>query len=487
MNDTRLGCGLAVMIALVCSIAIEMPAEAGVIFDTVRSTSLAIPEGVSAQGRLLIAEDGEVFLLSVSQDFAEVLGVELGSETPSRYSYAHMGLPVVPSEASFGPDGDILLRGTTMPNVLDPYGITVRMTREGEVVWEQPDEAFSASEDYLGIYEAAVGPVVWGPFSQRVMVFTRSNFQVAPVSQGSLLFEFNGDVRVPSVTFGSQFIGATLNNALTTPDGKFLVYYFSENDRGTRFFTYDGLGNQEFFEPEGGDWTKREVYSVDYDDNDNLILLWDDLEDSSDRTTAKLTKLDPEGKLLWETDLSGSITLEIADPEAMEIRDEPFDLLTPTFMVVGTEEIVLLRQVGEGFFFDVRSSEDGEPLGFFDFFALTENTVIDLAFLSGSTRTYLAATVNAEEPGKTSLLEIELDFNATPVVIGGGTNNDPGPENPGPGDDPFPVEDMREPVPEVPSCICTQQNTRPGMPGFFGLLCFGLIVCLRGARRRKDR
>lgn len=467
------------------------PALAGVEFETVQITDVEKPEGVSPGGGLVISPEGKVVLLGAGPDGAYMTPLTLGQGSDGDIVYNVEDVPVAPSSAIFGPGGDLLMRGTVQVEPPgEPVGVTARFSLDGELVWEQLDGAFSDDEDYLGIYVGEAGPIAWSPIAQRVLIFTASSFEVAPVSQGTMLFEFNGDVRVPSVTFGNEFIGATLNNALTTPDGKFLIYYFSQNDRGTRFFIYDGIQTVSIFEPEGGDWASREVFHVEYDPSQNLILHWVDLADSGDNTKARLTKLDPEGKLLWESDLAGSLSIEIADPETEMIETLPFDMLRPVFMVAAAEEVVLLRQVGPNFFFDVRDGATGEPLGFFDFFALTENAVFDLAFLNGSDREYLLSTAKSGDDGPiTQIVQVRLTLNDQPVVIGENTdnngvvdgNNDAvGNNDGGPLVDP---EAEPEDVPDVPDCGCVTPGRAPRRAPLLLVVCLGVVVL--GLRRRR--
>ena len=434
-------------------------AWAGAGFEVAETTTVQIPEGANPGARFLIDEAGAVFMTTVGAEGTWVLPVTLGEGADGAWSYQHEGLRVEPVSFAFGPGGDLLLRGNATPETNDPpFGVTARVTRAGEPVWETSDLLFAGDSEFLGTYAEAVGPVVWSPLAQRAMVFSTSSFEVAPVSQASMLFELNGQVRDASVTFGDQYIGATLNNALRTPSGKFLVYYFSQNDRGTRFYLYNGVSTIEAFRPEGGDWTKRAVYFVRYDFAGNLILIWNDLADDADPvlgvTRTKMTKLDPDGKLLWETDLSGSISVDVIDPVLMMPATEQVDLLRPVFVVVGAQEVVLLRQAGQGFFFDVRSSSDGAPKGFIDFFSLTEDGVYDFAYLNGSQGRYLLSTVNEDDPTVNQVLAVDLVLNDTPVAIGPNVNNGPAPNNSGAannGGGPLVDPDADPETPDIPT------------------------------------
>jgi hypothetical protein len=443
-------------------------AWAGVGFDRVQVTEVSVPSGALPSAALVTDEEGAVFLLSNPPGGAVFLiPVTLGEGAGEAIKYEYGEEPVALGSWTFGPEGDFLLRGNTLTPEGEPLGVTARVTRQGEVKWEVPDSNFSGSEEFIGRYVQATGPVVWSPIAQRALVFTEASFDVAPVSQGTMLFEFNGDVRDPSVLFGEEYIGATLNNALRTPQGKFLVYYYSQNDRGTRFYIYDGVSNISLFTPEGGDWGRRVVYQVQYDPSQNLILLWNELDDESNPIASRLTKLDPEGKLLWEVDLSGSIPLEVEDPVTGLPVQMSFDLLRPVFLVAAEGEVVLLRQAGEGFFFDVRAGDDGSPAGFFDFFALTENQVFDLKFLPGSEGNYLLSTVNPDRDDLVNeLLQVKLVYNNSPVVIGENVNNDGGQLNNLGGENNGPIAEepegeARPKIPEV-GCGCAQPGSRVG-------------------------
>jgi MYXO-CTERM domain-containing protein len=409
-------------------------ADAGINFGSAQTTAVVLPEGVSPAALLLVDAEGEVFLQSSSNSQgATFIPVELGQGGGQPLFYTFEGASVALTSVIFGPEGDLLLRGNSQPEQGDAVGFTARVARDGQVGWEVSDAAFYDDPEYIGAYVQATGPLVWSPLAQRVMIFTESSFEVAPVSQATMLFEFNGDVRDPSVLFGEEYIGASLNSALTTPDGKYLVYYYSQNDRGTRFFLYNGVSSISYFEPEGGDWMNRVVYQVQYDPSGNLLLLWSELDQEADVTQARLTKLDPEGKLLWEED---------------------FDMLRPVFMVAAQEEVVLVRQVGNTYFFDVREGEDGQPVGFYDFFALTENQIYDIKYLPGSDRNYLLSTVNPDDASQTEVLQVELLINDLPVSIGGNTNND---VDPGQGDG-LPQEPEGDLVPTKPpevGCGCS--------------------------------
>lgn len=461
--------GLGVLLGVCCFLMTQV-ATAGVEFEEVAVWNVELADGVSASARLLVDEEGAAFLTTSSQSAAYVYRV--GPEGAlQEISYQYNGeTPVEPVSFGFGPDGDLLVRGNAMEVGSEPLGVTARLTREGELVWETPDFDFYEEDDYIGVYQQAVGPVVWSEAAQRLLVFSESSFEIAPVSQGTMIRGIDGLVRDASVTFGDQYIGAELNNALLTPNKRFLIYYFSTNDRGTRFFEYDGASNISFFRPEGGDWTSRVVHSVEYDVNKNLVLLWSDLVDESDAAKSKLTKLDPEGKLLWETDLSGSIPVTVADPETGLAVEVQGDLLRPVFMVVGEREIVLLRQAGqEHFLFDVRSSEDGTPLGFSDFFALTENSVFDLKYLPGTDRNYLVSTANSNNPSVNEVLQIQLKLNDAPVLIGDPdgepeNNGVTDPENNGPLVDPDAEPENPPSIPEV-GCGCETPGKRAPVQG----------------------
>ncbi len=462
-------------------------AEAGVVFEEVQTTPVAIPDGVSPAARIAVSSEGRVVLVTASMNGAHLYPVALGQGAEREIVYTYQDFPALPVSFGFGPGGDLLLRAAIEPQDLDPFGVTTRLSLDGNVVWEQPDSAFADTEAYIGRYEGAAGPIAWSPIVQRVLIFSAANFQIAPVSQGSMLFEFNGDVRVPSILFGDEFIGATLNNALATPDGNFLVYYFSQNDRGTRFFLYDGRESVSFFEPEGGDWANREVFRVNYDPAGNLVLLWVELADSGDRSKARLTRLDPEGKLLWEQDLAGSIEVEFEDPETGMLKKELAQMQRPFFMVTASEEVVLIRQAGPTFVFDVRGSDDGKPLGFYDFSLITGNSVFDLVFLNGSDRNYLLSTANNDEPGFNQLLQVKLTVNEDPVVIDdmnngqepeGEVNNDPfGEPEPEPAAEPPTKPD----IPEVGCCATIPGRSSPA-PWALIALAIGAAALLR--RRR---
>ncbi|MEO1269328.1 MAG: MYXO-CTERM sorting domain-containing protein [Myxococcota bacterium] len=399
-------CWAVVLAAGILHMVYPAQSQAGVEFIEIQVTTIPVGEGVNPGARILVSDEGDVVLVTVGMDGARLLPVDLGTGA-SEIVYAYSGqpdVPFVPVSWTFGPGGDILLRGNSVISDQEELGVTARIELDGTVNWEQPDTAFSASAEYLGLYVNATGPVVWSPLAQRVMVFTTASFEVAPVSQASMLFEFNGDVRIPSVVFGDQFVGATLANALPTPDGQYLVYYFAQNDIGARFFVYDGRETVTNLTPEGGDWTQRIVYLVEYDPQGNLILLWNGLDDSSDPTKARLTKITPDGSLAWEINLAG-------------ILPDVGPLERPSFMVSADDEIVLLRRSGETFFFDIRDTRDGSPLGFFDFSELTDLAVFDLKFLKTSDRNYLLTTVDVDNPERIELLQVQLTLNDEPVVI----------------------------------------------------------------------
>lgn len=471
----------AALAALSCLLGLGT-ASAGIGFDTVQNTVVALPQGVSPEGSLLIDEQGQVFFLSASfTQGAALIPVELGQGGGEALFFTFEGEAVELTSALFGPEGDFLLRGNTLPSQGDAVGFTARVDRQGEVNWAVSDAAFSEDPEYVGSYQGAVGPMVWSPLAQRVMIFTQSSFDVAAVSQATMLFEYNGDVRDPSVLFGEEYIGATLNNALATPDGEYLVYYYSQNDKGTRFFLYNGVSRISYFEPEGGDWRERVVYQLQYDPSGNLVLLWNELEDEQDPTKARLTKLDPEGKLLWEQDLSGSLTLEVEEPMTGLTIDQDFDMLRPVFMVAAQDEVVLVRQVGQTYFFDVREGEGGQPAGFYNFFGLTENLIYDLNYLKGSDRNYLLTTVNPDSSGEIELLQVQLVLNDLPVLIGGNTNNDVDPgDNNG-----LPQEPEGDLVPTKPPEIGCGCSTPARPASGWGWLALAPLALLAFCGRRR--
>lgn len=441
-------------------------AQAGIDFIEVQTTLVPLGADAAPGGQLLVSERGQVVLMTAGMDGVHVIPVELGTGG-TLFVYPLGDDWVDPVSATFGPGGDLLLRASGKLE-MKPVGATARLTLEGAMVWETPDAAFAETDAYVGLYEEAVGPVVWSGTRQRVLIFSRSSFQVAPVSQGTGLFEFNGEVRQPSVLFGTEYIGATLGNALRMADGQFLVYYLSQNDVGARFFVYDGLESLSQWRPEGGDWTQRIVYEVKLDPDGNLILLWNDVATSTE--AGHLTKLDAEGKLLWEVALAGAI--DIADPETgMQVEAT---MGRPSFMVTASSELVLLRRAGPSAVFDVRSTEDGSPLGFSDFFELTDRTVYDLAFLNGSAHDYVVSTVDSEDPEHNYVLQVRLLLNDDPVVVKEPDNNavNNGATNNGPlVDDPDAGDGDRPPRPSV-GCACSAGDGRPAdLAGLLGLLC----------------
>lgn len=454
-------------------------AFAGIEFIEVQTTTVAIPPGSNPALHLQISPDGDVAALTAGADSAHLIRVELGSGSSS-VPYLYDGQTITPFAATFGPHDDLIFRGIAGTQM--PVGVTTRMTLEGEVVWEQPDSAFFDDDSYLGVYQEPATPMAYSPTAQRVMIFTTSAFEVAPVSQASLLFEFNGDVRVPSMTFGTEYVGATLANALTMPNGQFLIYYFSQNDVGARFFTYDGLSSISTWQPEGGDWTERIVYFIQYDSAGNLVLMWNDLSDAADDSKAHLTKLDPDGGLIWESDLSGSIEVEAGGLTGRA------DMARPQYMVTGDDEILLLRAVGEGLYFDVRASSDGTPVGFFDFTKLTDNDVYDLVFLKGSDRNYLLSTLDPDaETPENQVLQVQLRVNAEPVEVLPPTNNpvatNNNAANNGPIEGPPPNDAEGDiPTPEIGcGCVTLTAHGPSGQGGLF-VAALGLVLAL--VRRR---
>ena len=109
--------------------------------------------------------------------------------------------------------------------------------------------------------------------------------------------------------------------------------------------------------------------------------------------------------------------IPVTNPETNQVANAPLE--QPSFMVTASDEIVLLRAAGGVFFFDIRDTEDGSPLGFFDFSQLTDRPVFDLKFLKNSDRNYLLTTIDPEEeePTEFGLLQVQLTLNDEPVVI----------------------------------------------------------------------
>ena len=255
-------------------------ALAGIEFSTVQTTVIPLPEGVRPDGRILVDGQGDTFYITRSDDDtsfgAYLYRADLGGEDHTQIVYNYAETPTQATSWTFGPGGDLVLRGLVTPPIeamTDPFGVTARITRDGDLMWEVPDENFAQQDEFIGTYVGPAGPVAYSPIAQRLLVFSTASFEISDVSQGSLIFEFNGDIHDPSIVFGDEYIGATLNNALATPDGKFLIFYFSENRRGTRFFLYNGVANVEFFKPEGGDWMQRRVYTLQFDPEGNIIGL----------------------------------------------------------------------------------------------------------------------------------------------------------------------------------------------------------------------
>jgi hypothetical protein len=381
---------------------------------------------------------------------------------------------VEPLAATFGPGGSVLLRGQSGA-FGEEVGLTAQVNLDGTVGWERSDAEFGEAEGFVGRYVGASGPIVWSGSRQRVLIFSEASFDVAPVSQGTTLFDFNGQLRSPSVLFGTEYVGATLADALVRPDGLFLVYYLSQNDVGARFFVYDGLETIQAWRPEGGDWTQRIVHRVSFDPAGHLVLLWSAV--GAPDSAGRLTKLDPEGKLLWEVDLAGAI--EVEDPESGASSLGRLEL--PQFMVTASEEIVLLRRAGGSFVFDVRASSDGSPLGFTGFGELTDELVFDLDFLTGSERTYLVSTASPEDPGFTTLLQVQLQLNDESVEI---LDPDaaPEPEEPGAGGNNGEAPRDEGSARAAAGCACETPGRPPGFAGGLALLPLGLLIYL--SRRR---
>jgi MYXO-CTERM domain-containing protein len=470
-------------------------ALAGIEFSTVQNTTVPLPEGVRPDGKIFVDPEGEVFLITRSDEEVGfgtyIYKLELGGENHEQViHYTHGDYWTQALSWTFGPEGDIAFRAVSVPPQeanLDPYGITIRMTRAGDIVWEVPDDDFAQQEEFIGRYEGPAGPIVYSPIAQRFLVFSAASFDIAPVSQGSLLFEFNGDVRDPSVVFGENYIGAELNNALATPDGKFLVFYFSANTRGTRFYRFDGIANIEYWQPEGGDWMNRRVYQLQFDPDQNVLILWGELDEEMDATKSKMTKLDAEGNFLWETDLAARTEVTLINPDTEE--EETFDvaLSRSVYTITATDEIVMIRPGEVAWILDVRSNETGELLGFEQLSNLSDFFITDFAFLNGTESEYLLTTIDGEDPTKSEMLQLKLEVNDDPVVItNNGANNS---DDAGVGDSGS--ADVGNNEPDTDSggsgqtdvgCDCSTTAPRGQWPAAFAL--FGMLLMLVARRRR---
>ncbi len=491
--------GLRCGVLLFTSILTASTAMAGIEFSTVQTTVIPLPEGVRPDGRILVDAQGETFYITRSEEDtgfgAYLYKAELGGQNHTQIVYNHAETPTQATSWTFGPAGDLVIRALVTPPreaMEDPYGVTARLTRDGNLIWEVPDENFAQQDDFIGTYVGPAGPVAYSPIAQRLLVFSTASFEISNVSQGSLIFEFNGDVHDPSIVFGEEYIGATLNSALATPDGKFLVFYFSENRRGTRFFLYNGVANVDFFRPEGGDWMQRRVYQLQYDSDGNIIILWSELDEEPDVLKARLTKVTSDGTLLWETDLAGSTEVTIEDPEGGGMMTTTEPLRRPVFMVSGSDEIVLLRQAGMSFVADARSGEDGSALGFQDFFSLTDLAVTDLVVLNGADSEFLLNTFDPEDPTSAQLLQLKLTRNDDPVVItnngapNNGANN--GVDNNGSADagtdgpfGPRPDADSGDPSQPDVGCDCTVTGSSAN--SWPAVLLIGLVMMVVARRR----
>ena len=479
-------------------LSMASPAWAGIAFETVQTTTIPLTEGVRPDGRILVDAAGETFYISRSEEDAGfgayLYRAQLGGDGHTQIVYNYDNTPTQATSWTFGPGGDLVLRVLVTPPdeaMVDPYGATVRMARDGTLGWEIPDANFAMQDEFIGTYVGPAGPVAYSPIAQRMLVFSQASFEISAVSQGSLLFEFNGDVRDPSIVFGEEYIGATLNSALATPDGKFLVFYFSENRRGTRFFVFDGISNVEFFRPEGGDWMQRRVYQLQFDPDGNIIILWSELDEEPDVLKARLTKVAADGTLLWETDLAGSTEITLADAETGEEMTTVEALLRPVFMVSGADEIVLLRQAGPTFVADARSGADGSALGFQDFFTITDLAITDLVVLNGSESQFLLNTFDPEDPTSVGLLQVKLTRNDDPVVItnNGAPNNgdNNGVDNNGSADagtdgpfGPRPDADSGDPSQPNVGCDCAVSSSSANWPA---VLLIGFVMMVVARRR----
>ncbi len=449
----------AVVAAAVAAAAVGLSAaeaRAGLDLVVVGEVRVSVGEGGSGGARLLVSPEGEVALWTQGSDGAHLVGVS-GDVGGAPVVYTFEGSPVEPLAASWGPGGSVMLRGQVM-GPAGVEGVSAQVGLDGVVAWEQGDRDFAAAEGYVGVYTGPAGPILWSPTRQRVLIFSAASFEVAAVSQGTTRFDFNGELRSPSVLFGTEYVGAALSDALVRPDGRFLVYYLSQNDVGARFFVYDGLETLQTWRLEGGDWTARIVRQVRFDPAGSAYLTWTTPEDP--QGPGRLTKVDVEGRLQWEVDLSGAAPL--ADPESGAVS--AVTLGEPVFMVAAAGEVALLRRAGSTLIFDARSSEDGSPLGFADLFGVTENLIFDLAAQHGAERTYLLSTARVDDPGHTHLLRLEVQLNDDPVVV----------EEPGLGNNGAPSMDDEDAAarPEIHGCGCEVGGASPG-----GLL-LGLLAAL---------
>lgn len=483
---------------LFLSLVTALPAYAGIEFEEVQTTMIPLSEGVRPDGRILVDAEGDTFYISRSQEDegfgAYLYRADLGGTEHTEIVYNFQETPTQATSWTFGPGGDLCLRVLVTPPQeadIDPFGATVRMTRDGDVNWEVHDEAFGQDEDFIGSYVGPAGPIAYSPVAQRLLVFSEASFEISGVSQGSLLFEFNGEVRDPSIVFGEEYIGSTLGSAVATPDGKFLIFYFSTNQRGTRFFLFNGISDVEFFRPEGGDWMQRRVYQVQVDPDSNYIILWSELDEEQDVSRAQLTKIAPDGTLIWSTDLAGSTEITLQDPMTGEMMTTTEVLERPVFMVSG-KDILLLRRAGPTFVADARSGEDGSALGFQDFFSITDLAITDLVFLNGSDSDFLLNTFNPEDPTAVGLLQVRLTVNEDPVVItnngapNNGANN--GVDNNGSADagtdgpfGPRPDADSGDPSQPDVGCDCAVTSSSANWPA---VLLIGFVMMFVARRRR---
>lgn len=208
-----------------------------------------------------------------------------------RYDYRHDGLDTRCVDAVTHPEGGYFLRGDVGASDEEVgQGFTVRVGRDGQLIWAVDDSEWSTGEDrdgvtgaFLGDYDGPRSGMAYDATNDRLIGLSQGNRILAdeqrPVMQAHGLDGASGDAQ-----FVGQAFGALANEPvveLVARDGEFLVVTTDSMEEELRFYSFEVGRSMTRFDPSSQDWRVGDlIFPVEYRADLGTFFLWDDGETS---------------------------------------------------------------------------------------------------------------------------------------------------------------------------------------------------------------
>ncbi len=368
------------------------------------------------------------------------------------------------------PDGGVFIRGDNplaMPGMVS--GFTTYLDKNGAEVWAVPDQRLvdaqpkpAGTGSFLGIYEQPLPVMAYSPQLNKLIAFTVGRLDLGVdqkfISQAHIINVDSGQFPVSGQTFGQSGVGITGGVSVRNSDGHFVLYYYSSENRGAFFYSYDGRQSIDFFKPRGEDWNDRYLLKMVYQ-NDLLNLLWTPTEDEESET--RLTVI---------TDTSAELWTAIFDPQYKFSTGIDVNLGRPITMWIGKDEYIILYRAGDIFFLRHVDSDGGS---------------FGVGSLDGIAPVPPIAVIITND-GKFKMLGYDQDtryVSEFDLIFEDKPDYDPevGPQLPG--DVGIPIDVGISDVIDAVGCCATASDRRT--PSTFLFLFFGLIFTIQ-LRRRRD-